>query len=141
MANMEDATPLLTGGNEERWKRSRSWKGDLQQNDWSKQRGLIFFCRGASSVDWRKARGSRAPAKKESVSGPTGRETSHTRECREPGAYAGSHYIKEDTQKFEEAERETHEKLQMPFLDGKEVEQLTEDREIIGESLVFLRQY
>ena len=32
-------------------------------------------------------------------------------------------------------------KLQMPFLDGTEVEQLTEDREIIGESLIFLKQY
>ena len=34
----------------------------------------------------------------------------------------------EDFQKFEEAERETQGKLQRPFLDGKEVKQVTEDR-------------
>ena len=32
------------------------------------------------------------------------------------------HYIEEDLQKFEETDSETHDKLQMPFLDGQEVE-------------------
>ena len=51
------------------------------------------------------------------------------------------HYIKEDLQNFEEAERDSKEKLPMLSRNGKEVEQLTEDREIIGESLVSLMQY
>ena len=41
----------------------------------------------------------------------------------------------------EKADREKQEKLQMPFLDRKEVQQLTVDKEMISESLVLLRQY
>ena len=45
--------------------------------------------------------------------------------------------------RFEETERDTQEKLQIPFHDGKEVQQLTtEYKEIIGEESVnFLKQY
>ena len=47
------------------------------------------------------------------------------------------HHIEEDLQKFEETERETQEQMQMLLLEAKEVEKRNEDREIIGESLVF----
>ena len=45
------------------------------------------------------------------------------------------HYIEEDLKKFEEAERETRERLQGAFLDEEELDQLKKDKETIGESL------
>ena len=48
------------------------------------------------------------------------------------------HHIEEDLHKFEEAEQETQGNLQV---EGKEVEQLTGGREIIGDSVIILKQH
>ena len=48
--------------------------------------------------------------------------------------------IEEDLQKFEEAERETQDKLQMPFCDEKEVDQPKNDMETICERWIFLEE-
>ena len=50
------------------------------------------------------------------------------------------HYIDEDLRKFEEAERETQERLQVTCLEEGEVDQLQKDRETTGESLAFLKK-
>ena len=77
------------------------------------------------------------------------------RECPEQGKLSGScvvgpqepcvdewrknwitlHCTEEDLQKFEVAEQVTQEKMQMPCLDGKEVEQLTDDSVIFYEAV------
>ena len=49
--------------------------------------------------------------------------------------------IEEDLKKSEDAERETQEELQVPFLDEIEVDHLKKFSEAIGESMIFLRQY
>ena len=41
---------------------------------------------------------------------------------------------------FEEAERETQERLQVAFLDQIEIDQLGKDREVIQENIVFIKE-
>ena len=47
------------------------------------------------------------------------------------------HFMEEDLQKFEDAERETQEKLQMHFSDEKEVDLFKEHRDTMCESHLF----